>query len=93
MTIKSFRCAEKQAHYEGQRARRFKNFEAVAERKLQMLDAAEELRDLQLPPGNRLEHLSGNREGQHSIELMISGAFVLFGRMLALSQLKLWTIT
>ncbi|MNG38371.1 Toxin HigB-1 [compost metagenome] len=34
-----------------------------------MLDAATELRDLRSPPGNRLEALSGNRAGQHSIRV------------------------
>ena len=38
-------------------------------RKLVMLDAAEELRDLMVPPGNRLEALSGSRKGQHSIRI------------------------
>ena len=38
-------------------------------RKLLMLDAAEELRDLRVPPGNRLEALSGGRKGQHSIRI------------------------
>ncbi|HDS1816889.1 TPA: type II toxin-antitoxin system RelE/ParE family toxin [Pseudomonas putida] len=42
---------------------------SVAERKLAMLDAATELRDLRSPPGNRLEQLSGNRAGQHSIRV------------------------
>jgi proteic killer suppression protein len=34
-----------------------------------MLDAAVLLSDLQVPPGNRLEPLSGNRAGQHSIRI------------------------
>lgn len=34
-----------------------------------MLDAASALRDLRSPPGNRLEALSGNRAGQHSIRV------------------------
>jgi proteic killer suppression protein len=34
-----------------------------------MLDDAMELRDLKAPPGNRLEALSGNRAGQHSIRV------------------------
>ena len=34
-----------------------------------MLDAAEELKDLLLPPGNRLEALKGDRAGQHSIRI------------------------
>ena len=45
------------------------NIQAVAERKLQMLDNAVELRDLRSPPGNRLEPLTGNRQGQHSIRI------------------------
>lgn len=39
----------------------------VAQRKLLMLQSATELRDLRSPPGNRLEALRGDREGQHSI--------------------------
>jgi len=34
-----------------------------------MLDAAVELQDLKSPPGNRLEELDGDREGQHSIRI------------------------
>jgi len=69
MAIKSFRCTETEALYEGKQTKRFKNIQAVAERKLQMLDSAVELRDLRTPPGNRLEQLSGNRQGQHSIRI------------------------
>ena len=69
MTIRSFRCADTEALYENASPRRFRNIEYVAERKLQMLDAALELRDLRSPPGNRLEALSGNRVGQHSIRI------------------------
>ena len=38
-------------------------------RKLLILDAAEELKDLTVPPGNRLEKLKGDRAGQHSIRI------------------------
>ena len=38
-------------------------------RKLLILDAAESLRDLRVPPGNRLEKLKGDRRGQHSIRI------------------------
>lgn len=41
----------------------------VAKRKLEMLDAASVLNDLRVPPGNRLEALSGDRQGQHSIRV------------------------
>ena len=69
MTIRSFRCADTEAIYEGKSPRRFRNIENVAQRKLQMLDDAVELRDLLAPPGNRLEALSGDRAGQHSIRI------------------------
>lgn len=41
----------------------------TARRKLIYLDNADDLRDLSAPPGNRLEALHGNREGQHSIRI------------------------
>jgi len=41
----------------------------VAWRKLAMLDAAERLDDLRVPPGNRLRKLSGEREGEYSIRI------------------------
>ncbi|HVC38077.1 MAG TPA: type II toxin-antitoxin system RelE/ParE family toxin [Gammaproteobacteria bacterium] len=44
-------------------------FRKVAERKLQMLDAAKALIDLRSPPGNRLEKLSHDRAGQYSIRV------------------------
>ena len=41
----------------------------VASRKLDLLDAVARLEDLNVPPGNRLEALSGNRKGQYSIRI------------------------
>ena len=41
----------------------------MANRKLLIIDAAETLNDLRVPPGNRLEHLRGDRAGQHSIRI------------------------
>jgi toxin HigB-1 len=41
----------------------------VANRKLDQLDSAAALNDLRVPPGNRLEVLSGDRSGQHSIRI------------------------
>lgn len=38
-------------------------------RKLLILDGAERLEDLRVPPGNRLEKLVGDRQGQHSIRI------------------------
>lgn len=69
MAIRSFRCTDTEAIYEGKSPRRFRNIEHVAQRKLQMLDCAVELRDLRVPPGNRLEGLSGDRSGQCSIRI------------------------
>ncbi|EEW61156.1 type II toxin-antitoxin system RelE/ParE family toxin [Tritonibacter mobilis] len=45
------------------------NLFRIAVRKVAMLEAAVELADLRSPPGNRLERLEGNREGQHSIRI------------------------
>ena len=47
----------------------WRNIEAVVKRKLDMVDAATRLDDLRSPPGNRLEALSGDRRGQHSIRI------------------------
>ncbi|HEU5034969.1 MAG TPA: type II toxin-antitoxin system RelE/ParE family toxin [Mycobacteriales bacterium] len=41
----------------------------AALRKLVILDAAETVQDLRVPPGNRLEKLKGDRSGQHSIRI------------------------
>ena len=41
----------------------------MAQRKLRQLDAAHGLRDVTIFPGNRLEALSGDRQGQHSIRI------------------------
>jgi proteic killer suppression protein len=43
--------------------------QAVAQRKLRMLDAAASLDELRSPPGNRLEALRADRERQHSIRI------------------------
>ncbi|MCH8322598.1 MAG: type II toxin-antitoxin system RelE/ParE family toxin [Proteobacteria bacterium] len=67
--IGSFRCKKTQALFEGVKVAKFRNFEKVALRKLDMLDAAVELRDLASPPGNRLKALKKDRKGQHSIRI------------------------
>ncbi|MBI4584849.1 MAG: type II toxin-antitoxin system RelE/ParE family toxin [Planctomycetes bacterium] len=67
--ISSFKCADTQALFGGFHPARFRAFERVAVRKLQMLDDATDLRDLGGIPGNRLEGLSGDRQGQWSIRI------------------------
>jgi proteic killer suppression protein len=67
--IQSFKCGDTEALHQRRRVARWVHIEAVARRKLDQLDAASELRDLTSPPGNRLEALSGNRKGQHSIRV------------------------
>ena len=67
--IKSFRCAETERLFNGERVQRLRNIESVARRKLEMVAAAKRLDDLRSPPGNRLEALKGNRAGQHSIRV------------------------
>ena len=67
--LQTFRCAQTEALFNGRRVARFVNIEAVAQRKLQQLHAATALEFLRIPPGNRLEALSGDRQGQHSIRI------------------------
>ncbi len=72
MAIQSFKCSDTKALYETGRSRKFGNFgnfKATAERKLQMLDSAVTLEFLKTPPANRLEALTRNRAGQHSIRI------------------------
>jgi toxin HigB-1 len=68
--IKTFRCAETERLYrERESGKRFRAFADVAYRKLFQLNNAEELRDLSTSPGNRLEKLTRDRKGQHSIRI------------------------
>ncbi|HLF48924.1 MAG TPA: type II toxin-antitoxin system RelE/ParE family toxin [Methylomirabilota bacterium] len=68
--IRSFRDRKTEEVFRRERVARLAlDVQRVAQRKLAMLDAAESLQDLRIPPGNRLERLSGKREGQHSIRI------------------------
>lgn len=67
--IRSFRCADTERLFHREAVRRFKAIERQALRKLDMLDAAPDLRTLLTLPGNRLERLKGDREGQHSVRI------------------------
>lgn len=67
--IRSFRCADTERLFRRESVRRFKAIERPALRKLDLLDAAPDLRTLSTLPGNRLEKLKGDREGQHSIRI------------------------
>ena len=67
--ILAFKCVATQALFTTGKSRRFANIKIVAERKLTQLHAAVSLESLKAPPGNRLEALIGNRQGQHSIRV------------------------
>ena len=67
--IKSFRCKETTKVFRREQSRKFVNLYDVAFRKLLAINAAKELRDLRVPPGNELEPLKGDRVGQHSIRV------------------------
>jgi proteic killer suppression protein len=67
--IHSFTCPYTEALFHSQAVPRFRNIERVARRKLLQLHAATKLVSLSVPPGNRLEALKGDREGQHSIRI------------------------
>jgi toxin HigB-1 len=68
--IKTFRDADTELLWKQERSRRIPaNLRKGALKKLQMLNAAGAIEDLAVPPGNRLERLRGDREGQHSIRI------------------------
>ena len=68
--IKSFACKETKKLFNREFSRKLpQDIQRVARRKLEILDAAEVLQDLRIPPSNRLEKLSGDRKGQYSIRI------------------------
>ena len=69
MSIKSFKCKETQALFEGERVKQWVNIERPALRKLTQLELSAVLDDLKAPPSNSLEALKADRKGQHSIRI------------------------
>ena len=68
--IRSFRDKETEKVFRREASRKFPSaLQLQAQRKLLILDGAEALQDLRIPPGNRLEKLRGDREGQYSIRI------------------------
>ena len=67
--IKSFRCKNTEALYQGKRVRQFESCAAQAERRLEILDNAKTVNDLMALPSNRFEALGGDRAGQYSIRV------------------------
>ena len=68
--IRSFKCRETELIFGRQASRRLpQTIQQVALRKLRILNNAVTLNDLRVPPANRLEKLSGDRAGQHSIRI------------------------
>ena len=68
--IRNFKDKETQKVFERKRSRKLpSDIQQVALRKLRMLNRAETLQDLRVPPANRLERLVGDREGQYSIRI------------------------
>jgi proteic killer suppression protein len=68
--IVSFRDAETATIWAGRRSRRLPtDLQAVALRKLRLLNNARRLEDLRVSPANRLEALEGDRRGQYSIRI------------------------
>jgi proteic killer suppression protein len=68
--IKTFKDGETHKIYQRERSRKLPfDIQQVALRKLRMINNAVNIIDLRVPPANRLEKLSGNREGQYSIRI------------------------
>lgn len=68
--IKSFKCKETERIFNGRFSKKLpQDIQRFAARKLTMLHFAASLDDLLVPPANRLETLSGGRDGQYSIRI------------------------
>ena len=68
--IKSFKCKETEKIFERFGSRKFsKKIQKIALRKLTSVEAAIQINDLKVPPGNHFEQLKGKRKGQYSIRI------------------------
>jgi toxin HigB-1 len=67
--IKSFSNSDTRKLFELEHVRKWASIERQALRKLVQLDLAQNIGDMRVPPGNRLEALSGDRKGQWSIRI------------------------
>ncbi len=71
--ISTFKRSDTEALFNGKQVARFVNIQVVALRKLAMLNRAEKLEDLRVPPNNRLEQLKCDRVGQWTVEIHPQG--------------------
>ena len=68
--IRSFGDKETEKVYQREFSRKLPpDIQPPARRKLEVLNAAENLQDLRIPPSNHLEKLSGSRKGQYSVRI------------------------
>ena len=67
--IRSYRDKKTERFAAGDSVGQFEPFRHQAEKRLRLLEAAESLADLRQLPGNRLEALKGDRQGQYSIRI------------------------
>ncbi len=68
--IKTFGNKETERIWQGDYSKKYPSqIQPVARRKLRMINNSQDINDLKIPPGNRLEKLSGNLEGFHSIRI------------------------
>lgn len=68
--IKSFKSQETEKIWNGERSKKLPiEIQKVGRRKLRMLNNSIDIIDLRIPPANKLEKLSGNLSGFHSIRI------------------------
>lgn len=68
--IKTFKCKETEKIWNGEFSKKFPfEIQRIVRRKLRMLNQSNSINDLKSPPGNHLEALLGNRQGQYSIRV------------------------